>query len=68
MANRKLKLYVWDEFEPAIDNGLAFALARSEREAKRLVEEQYGRVFYWGEVTMLPVTIPAARAVAGAES
>lgn len=33
----KLKLYVWAEFEPNYTDGLAFAIAETEDEARSLV-------------------------------
>ena len=34
----KLKLFVWTEFSPDYTSGLAFAIAKDEPEARKLVE------------------------------
>lgn len=39
---KNLKLYVWPNFAPDYSKGLAFAIAESEEEAKKLIYEQTG--------------------------
>lgn len=41
-ALERLKLYVWDEFNPDWSDGLAFAIAESEEKAKEGIEEKIG--------------------------
>lgn len=36
---RPMKLYVWPEFQRDYSSGVAFALARDEAEARRLIRE-----------------------------
>lgn len=46
MSRKKLRLYVWEEFRCDYTCGLAFAIASSEEEAQKLVEDCYGFEFY----------------------
>jgi adenosine/AMP kinase len=52
-----MNLYVWADFEPDYTPGLAFALAETEAEARRLVQAKCdeGLVRNWGEVQVHPV-------------
>lgn len=46
----KLKLFVWNEFNPCYDNGIAFAVAENEQEAKVMVLEESGNArAEWGK-------------------
>ena len=60
----KLKLYVWTEFSPDWTDGLAFAIAESEEEARELVIKAYGVVYTWGKVAVRPLE-KGAYAVSG---
>ena len=51
----KLKLYVWTGFSPDWADGLAFAIAKSEEEAREQVIHVYGTVYTWGEVKVKPL-------------
>lgn len=57
------KLYVWDESDDG-HRGIAFAIAKTEEEAKQLVIDKYESFdisiqskedIYWGNVTILPI-------------
>jgi len=66
-----LKLYVWQGFGTDYTDGLAFAIAASEEEAKKLVLEYVdlnSDVFgddEWGELTVHDLSTPIAGAVFG---
>lgn len=66
-----LKLYVWHGFGTDYTDGLAFAIASSEEEAKQLVLEYVdlnSDVFdddEWGELTVHSLSTPIAGAVFG---
>lgn len=62
----KLKLYVWTEFSPDYTDGLAFAIAASEREARTLIEAERGvPVYDWSQLEVHSVTERMARSVTG---
>ncbi len=61
----RLKLYIWTGFEPDWYDGLAFAIARSEKDARELVEDFYGDVEEWGKLEVRPLTRRVARSVSG---
>lgn len=63
LLKSEYKLYVWPESDDG-HNGIAFAIAKSENDAKRLVIERYESFeleiqkeedIYWGPVTILPI-------------
>lgn len=66
-----LQLYVWQGFGTDYTDGLAFAIASSEEEAKQLVLEYVdlnSDVFgddEWGELTVHDLSTPIAGAVFG---
>lgn len=63
---KKLKLFVWDGFSPDYTDGLAFAIAQDETEARKLVIEQYGCEPYdWGVLTIRRLDWRSARAISG---
>jgi len=67
---KKLKLYVWTEFKVDYTPGLAFAIADSEDEAKKMLEKKGVRVFggnysCWGDLTVHPLTKKIAEFVYG---
>ena len=46
MKQTKLKLYVFEAFQPDYTNGLAFAIAHSESEALKIIEKKQGFPVY----------------------
>lgn len=63
---KKLKLYVWTEFSPDYTNGLAFAIAHDEGEARRLIEKRRGfEVYTWGNLEVRRIDQCVARCVSG---
>jgi hypothetical protein len=66
-----LKLFVWEGFDPDYTDGLAFAIAKDEAEAKKLVIEDIGydpsgwRWGRWGTLTVYPINKKIAKAVHG---
>ena len=58
-----LKLYVWEDFGGAAE-GLAFAIASSEEEAKKLILDEQGLTpselskRFWGKVTVHELSTP----------
>lgn len=67
MKKNKLELYVWTGFQPDWTDGLAFAIASSEAEAKQLVCERYGwgTPSVWGDLTIHPLNKKTAECVSG---
>jgi len=62
----KLKLFVWSGFSPDYSSGLAFAVAKSETEARELIELNRGyEVYTWGKLEILPINAKVARSVCG---
>jgi len=68
--NTELKLYVWDDFCSSYGGaGLAFAIAASEDEAKKLIEAETGSAIdipAWGKVRIHKLTKKTAKYVYGA--
>lgn len=66
----QLKLYVWSDFCNGYTNGLAFAIAETENEARLLVMDETGyngyRVISWGKVEVAPIS-KCARYVYGGD-
>jgi hypothetical protein len=61
-----MKLFVWAEFLPDIVDGLAFAVARNEKEAKKLVISSMGlNPSNWGPIQVLPLNKPVGFGVHG---
>jgi len=52
MAKENLKMFVWEGFNPDYSGGLAFAIARTEEEArKKILEARHGiDVSCWGSL------------------
>lgn len=51
-----LKLYVWENFCPDYSDGLAFAIAENETEARALVEKEHDYPPWdWGPVKEYPI-------------
>ena len=61
------KLFIWTEWNPNWTGGLAFAIAKTERGARRQIEKTYPPDFItdWGTLEVLPLTGPLARCVSG---
>ena len=63
---QKLKLFVFTEFEPYYTDGLAFAIAESEKEARELIKA--GRSYTpdnWGNLRIYPLTEKVAYSISG---
>jgi len=61
-----LRLFVWTEFCPDYSSGLAFAIAKDETDARKLIERQRGyEVFTWGKLNIYPLTRRIAQSVSG---
>ena len=59
----ELRLFIWQKFKRDWDDGIAFAIARSEAAAAQIIiESSSGLCRYddddWGPVTVLPLTEP----------
>lgn len=75
---RKLKLYVWTGFQTDYTEGLAVAIARDEKQARKKVAEAYctwakdketltrwAQQADWGTLTVYPLNKPQAYAICG---
>jgi hypothetical protein len=61
-----LKLFVWEGFESDWTDGLAFAIAKDETEARAMVEKERGySPRDWGTLTIYPLNRAIAKAVGG---
>lgn len=69
-TSRKRRLFVWTDHEPDYSSGLAFAVAKSEQEAKELVIRSKGFTIEhkedlnhfiertnWGDLTVYPLSV-----------
>lgn len=66
MPRKKLSLYIWDEFCPDYSNGLAFAIAESESDARaEIIASRKCEVYHWGPVKVYPVNEKIAFSVSG---
>jgi hypothetical protein len=66
MSVPDLMLYVWTGFSPDYADGLAFAIANNEAEARVMIERELGlHVFTWGELSIHPLTERVAYCVQG---
>ena len=62
----KLRLFVWNGFCPDYTSGLAFAIARDEKGARKLIEKDRGMpVYEWGDLSVYPLTKRHAECVSG---
>jgi hypothetical protein len=62
----RLKLFVFTEFCPDYTSGLAFAIAKDETEARKLIEKDRDfSVYEWGTLTIYPLTKKIAKSVSG---
>jgi len=61
-----LKLFVWKGFAPDYTDGLAFAIAENETEARKLIIKKIGFNFSeWGNLKIKPLNKKTSFAVAG---
>lgn len=60
----KLEVFVWEGFNPDYTDGLAFAIAETKEEAKKLVLDG-GCVFDWGDLTIMEKVDKCAFRVSG---
>ena len=64
----KLKLFIWNDFSRSYSSGLAFAIAKDETEAKKLVIKEEGyNVDDWGDVEIKSLSRKIARSVSGGD-
>ncbi len=62
----KLRLFVWNDYCTDYSSGLAFAIARDEKEARKLIEKERGMpVYLWGDLSVYPLTERHAEEVSG---
>jgi hypothetical protein len=62
----KLRLFIWTGFSPDYTDGLAFAIAQDESEARKLIEKERGyEVYTWGDLEIKPLSRKIARCVSG---
>lgn len=61
-----MNLYIWTEYCPDYYGGLAFAIAKNENDARKLVEIERGfPVSNWGVLEIRPLNKPIARQLEG---
>lgn len=61
-----MKLFIWTGFCPDYTSGLAFAVAKNEAEARKLViKEHGGEPYEWGELEVRRLDWRVARCVTG---
>ena len=61
-----MKLFIWTGFSPDYTSGMAFAIAKDESEARKLIEKHRGfKVYDWGELEVRPLNRKVARSVSG---
>jgi hypothetical protein len=62
----KLKLFVWEDFNPDYTSGLAIAIAKTEKKARKLIIKERGfNPDIWGTLTIYPLTKEIAKCVGG---
>jgi len=62
----KLKLFIWTGFCPDYTDGLAFAIAKDETEARQLIiDESIWEPYEWGELEIHSLSKRIARCVTG---
>ena len=63
---KKLRLFIWTDFSPDYTSGLAFAIAKDETDARKLIEKEHGdEVYTWGDLEIKPLSRRIARSVSG---
>lgn len=61
-----MKLFVWTNFSPDYSGGLAFAIAKDEADAKKLIEADRGCTIYnWGTLEVRRLDRRTAKSVSG---
>lgn len=64
--SKKLKLFIWTEFCPDYSDGLAFAIAKDEAEARKLIIKNRGYEPYeWGDLEVRRLDHRVVRCVNG---
>ena len=64
--NTKLRLFIWTGFSPDYTDGLAFAIAKDEADARKQIEKEHGYDIYtWGKLEIERLDRRIARCVAG---
>jgi hypothetical protein len=61
----KLKLFVWTSHMTDWTEGLAFAIAPNEAEARKMIKGDGAEPSDWGDLAVYPLTKPIAFAVCG---
>lgn len=60
-----LRLFVWEGFSPDYTGGLAFAIARDETDARKMIVKRHGYdPSEWGGLTIYPIK-RIARCISG---
>ncbi len=60
------KLFIWTDFCSDYTSGLAFAIAKDETQARKLIEKERGFYIHtWGELEIRDVNTAVARSVSG---
>lgn len=62
---KNAKLFIWTNFCSDYTEGLAFAIARNESEARKMIKKEHSYVFDWGKLEIRDVNVRVARAVSG---
>jgi hypothetical protein len=63
---KRLNLFVFAEFSPDYSDGLAFAIAEDEADAKRLIEKRCDfKILNWGRLEIHSLSKKVARCVFG---
>ena len=61
----KLKLFIWTGFSPDYTDGLAFAIAEDEAEARKMIIKEYGLEPIWGSLEVRRLDQRVVRYVCG---
>ena len=62
----KLKLFIWNGFCPDYSGGLAFAIAKDQKDAEKLVIKEYNSIPYdWRTLEIKSLSRRIARCVCG---
>lgn len=65
-SETKLRLFVFEGFSPDYTGGMAFAIAKDETDARRLIEKAHGyNPWEWGTLTIHRLDRRMARAMSG---
>ena len=66
---KKLRLYIWTEFCPDWSDGIAFAVAESENEARAMIIKNLGfdpaNSEGWGNLRIVKTNVKLAYAICG---